>query len=149
MAFQKRYNGDANGIVNYDISLSGVSSVGKIISTGIGKHITCIRIQTSDSQDLAAQMGVGGAVETILRKVQVKATTIAYQVDGPKLSLVVEATGWGTTNSFGEEVISAADDLQAALIAIGNRAVDATLPVTAFDFTKAQVNMSGGLNLGY
>jgi hypothetical protein len=149
MAIQKRYSGDSAGVVNVDRSRHDAPAA-QIISTGIGKHITCIRVQTSDSQDLVAQMGVGGAVEAILRTLQVKGTTIAYQVDGPKLSIIVEATGWGVTNpQTGAVITTADDDFQAALIAIGNRALDAAIPVTAFDFTKCQVNSAGGLNLGY
>ncbi len=148
MAIQKRYNGDSNGIVNYDRSLGGElngvpAPVAKIISSGIGKHISAFKI--NGGADLSVEMGVGGAVETILRTVQLKATTIAYQVDGAQLSLIVEATGWGYEQAV--PVVTAAADLQAALVALGNRAADAKYPVTAYDFTALVVSTAGGIQL--
>ncbi len=92
MAQTQRFSGDANGVVNVDIGLNGVSSVGKVISTGIGKHPTAYKIVALASLD--AEMGVGGKVETALRVIQVAGTTIAYQVDGIQLSVLCEATGW-------------------------------------------------------
>lgn len=92
MANVQRVNGDANGIVNYDISLSGVSSLGKIISNGIGRHPTAYKIVAPAT--LAAEMGVGGKVESALRTIQIAASTLAYQVDAAQLSVLVDATGW-------------------------------------------------------
>jgi hypothetical protein len=150
MAIQKRYNGDSNGIVNYDRSLGGelngvAAPVAQIISSGIGKHISAFKITSSAvGADFAAQMGVGGAVETILRTVQLKATTIAYQVDGAQLSLIVEATGWGYESTGG---VTAAADLEAALHAVGDRLLNDKYPVTAFDFTALTVSSAGGIKL--
>jgi hypothetical protein len=142
MAFQKRYNGDSQGLVNVDRSRADAPAA-KIISQGIGKHITAFKI--NGGADLSVEMGVGGAVETILRTVQMKATTIAYQVDGAQLSLIVEATGWGYQNIASP--VTADADLQAALVALGNRAADANFPVTAFDFTALVVSSTGGIQL--
>jgi hypothetical protein len=147
MAIQKRYNGTSEGIVNYDRSLGGElngvpAPVAQIISSGIGKHISAFKI--NGGADLSVEMGVGGAVETILRTVQLKATTIAYQVDGAQLSLIVEATGWGYESTGG---VTAAADLTAALHAVGNRAADAKYPVTAYDFTALAVSTAGGIQL--
>lgn len=104
MANVQRYNGDANGVVNVDISLGengingvgGVTSNGKIISTGIGKHPTAFKITANVSLD--TEMGVGEAVEAMLRTVQVASTTIMYQVNGPQLSVLCEATGFDDAN---------------------------------------------------
>lgn len=130
MAIQKRYNGDSQGVVNVDRS-RGDAPAAKIISTGIGKHPTAFKIVGAD---FTGEMGVGGAVETILRKIQVAATTIAYQVDTVQLSVLVEATGW-----------SSDAELQAAIVAIGNRAADATIPVDAYDFTAVTVDSTAGI----
>lgn len=92
MANVQRVNGNANGIVNYDISLSGVSSVGKIISNGIGRHPTCYKIVAPAT--LVGEMGVEGKVELAIRTIQIAASTLAYQVDAAQLSVMVDATGW-------------------------------------------------------
>ena len=153
MAIQKRYNGDSSGVVNVDKNLhaamNGVDPVSsKIISTGIGKHITAIRIYNGAALDTDAQMGVGGAVEAILRTFQIKGTTIAYQIDGASLSLIAEATGWGVTNpQTGAITVTADDDLKAALIALTNRPADANIPVTAYDFTALLVDSSKGIKI--
>lgn len=133
MALQKRYNGDSKGVVNVDRARND-SPAATIISTGIGKHPTAFKI--SGGATFVTEMGVGGAVEAILRTLQVAATTIVYQVDVAQLSVLVEATGW---------VDDAA--LQAALVALGNRVVDADVPVTAYDFTALVVSSTGGFKL--
>ena len=96
MAIVTRYNGDANGVVNMDISLHGIASNAKIISTGLTKHPTAFKI--TSNIDLSTDMGVGGSVESVLRRVGVASTTVMYQVDGPQISLLVEATGFDDAN---------------------------------------------------
>jgi hypothetical protein len=93
MADVTRVNGDANGVVNMDIGLNGDTSVGVIIATGLTKHPTAYKI-TSTSLD--TEMGAGGKVERILRKLGVAATIVMYQVDtgGLQLNVLVEATGF-------------------------------------------------------
>jgi hypothetical protein len=132
MAIVKRYNGDSQGLVNVDRSRADAPAA-KVISTGIGKHPTAYKIVGAD---FTGEMGVGGAVEAILRTIQVAGTTIAYQVDTVQLSVLCEATGW-------------ADDahLQAAIVALGNRAADANVPVSAYDFTAVTVSSTGGIRL--
>jgi len=133
MAIQKRYNGSSDGVVNVDRSRADAPAA-KVISTGIGKHPTAFKI--TGGATFVPEMGTGGAVEAILRTMQVAATTIAYQVDTAQLSVLVEATGW---------VDDAA--LQAALVALGNRAADANVPVTAYDFTALVVSSASGIKL--
>jgi hypothetical protein len=143
MAIQKRYNGDATGVVNGDISLSGVSSApGVIISTGIGKHPTFLKVAGGAS--LNGELGVGGAVEAIIRAFTVKATVLAYQVDGAQLSVLLEASGWGYESTGGA---TADADLTAALHALGNRLADANVPVSAYDFTALTASTTGGFKL--
>lgn len=141
---QTRYNGNSEGVVNVDRARADAGAA-KIISTGIGKHITAIRIVGGAT--FADQMGVGGAVEAVLRTLQVKATTIAYQVDTTVLSVIVEATGWGVTNALGEITVTADADLTAALVALGNRAADTTIPVTAYNFVGMTATSTAGLKL--
>jgi hypothetical protein len=92
MAIQTRYNGDAKGVTNVDVSINGVASAGVLISTGIGKHPTVFKLTAA--ADLSGEMGVGGKVEKALRVLQLQATTIAYQVNTTQLAVLVEATGW-------------------------------------------------------
>ena len=145
MAIQTRYNGTSAGVVNVDRSRADAPAA-KIISSGIGKHITAIKI--TGGADLAAEMGVGGAVEAILRTFQIKGTTIAYQVDAAQLSIIAEATGWGVTNPATGALTTSADaDFTAALVALGNRAADALVPVSAYDFTVLVADSSVGIKL--
>jgi hypothetical protein len=143
MAIQKRYNGDATGIVNGDISLHGVSSApGVIISTGIGKHPTFVKISGGASLD--AELGVGGAVEAMIRVMTIKATVLAYQVDGAQMSVLLESSGWGYESTGGA---TAAADLTAALAALGNRAADPAVPVSAYNFGPVVAATAGGFKL--
>ena len=145
MAIQTRYNGTSSGVVNVDRSRADAPEA-QIISSGIGKHITAIKV--TGGAPLGTEMGVGGAVEAILRTFQIKGTTIAYQVDGPQLSIIAEATGWGVTNpSTGVVTVSADADFTAALVAVGNRAADADVPVSAYDFTVLVADSSAGIKL--
>ena len=95
MATVQRFNGDAQGVVNVDRS-RGDAPAAKIISTGIGKHPTAFKITAN--VDVSADMGVGGSVESVLRKVQVASTVIMYQVDAAVISVLVEATGYDDAN---------------------------------------------------
>lgn len=113
MAIFTRTAGDAKGVVHVDTSRADVvgGGIGTIISTGIGKRPTMFLVDTG-TVDLRGEMGVGGAVETMLRTVALKATIIAYQVQNDnsgEMRVLVEATGW-------------ADDaeLQAAIRALGS-----------------------------
>jgi hypothetical protein len=94
MAIFTRTNGDAKGVVNVDVGTRG-AGIGQIIATGIGKHPTAFKIDSSI--DLRGEMGVGGQVETILRVLSTRSTIIAYQVennDSGQLSVLVEATSF-------------------------------------------------------
>jgi len=61
---------------------------------------------------------------------------LAYQVNTTTLSVLLESSGW-------------VDDatLTAAIVAVGNRAADPLVPVTAFDFTAAVATTAGGFQL--
>jgi hypothetical protein len=70
---------------------------------------------------------------------------LAYQVDGVQLSVLLEASGWGYEQTV--PVVTAAADLTAALQALGNRAADAAIPVTAYDFTGVVATTAEGFKL--
>jgi len=110
MAIFTRTSGDARGVVHVDTGTAG-GGIGSIISTGIGKRPTMFLVDTG-TVDIRGEMGVGGAVETMLRTIALKATVIAYQVQNDnsgEMRVLVEATGW-------------ADDaeLQAAIRGLGS-----------------------------
>lgn len=129
MAKFQRVNGDSNGIVNYDISIHGEASVGKIISNAIGKHPFCFKVVGGAS--FATEMGVGGAVETLLRVIQTASTTNMYQVDGNQVSILVEATGFPT---------------EAAVTALV-QAIPASATDTGYDFSSTVVTWADGFKL--
>jgi len=90
-----RVHGDADGVVNFDIGMTGDNSVGIIIAPGLTKSPTAFKL--TSNVDLTVEMGVGGVVESTLRRVGVESTTTMYQVDGSVISLLVEATGFTDT----------------------------------------------------
>jgi len=87
-----RVHGDAAGVVNFDIGMAGDTSTGIIIATGLTKGPTAFGITANVT--LTSELGVGGVVETVLRRVGVASTTTMYQVDGAQISLLLEATGF-------------------------------------------------------
>ena len=129
MAIFQRVNGDSQGIVNYDISLNGVSSVGKIIANAIGKHPTCFKV--IGGATFNTEMGVGGAVETLLRVIQTASTTNMYQVDATQVSILVEATGFPTDAA-----------LQAVI-----QAIPVTATTSGYDFSTTTVTSTNGFKL--
>ena len=163
MANVQRFYGSADGVVNVDVNLSndqgtGALSGNVLISTGIGKHPTAYKILSGNAETVGsgltseAQMGVGGAVETILRTFAQKGTILAYQTSlltstSSQVSLLVEATGWGTTDLTGTVTATADADFTAALQALGNRAANTAIPVTAYDFGGMTAVSTGGIKL--
>jgi hypothetical protein len=94
MAVFTRINGDAGGVVNVDVGRSLANAV--IVNTGIAAPLTAYKISLT-SGNLAAELTTGGAVETILRIVEVNASVLAYQVDtGSQLSVLTERSGWSS-----------------------------------------------------
>jgi hypothetical protein len=132
MAYQKRYNGDSQGVVNMDRGLA-TDPAAQIVATGIGRHPKAYKIIGAD---MSAELGTGGAVEAILRTIQVAGSVVAYQVDTVQLSVICEISGWASDAA-----------LQAAIVAIGNRAADANIPVTAYDFTAVTVDSTNGIKI--
>jgi len=109
MAIFTRTAGDAKGVVHVDTGVAG-AGIGTIISTGLVRRPTIYKLDTG-TVDIRGEMGVGGAVEAILKVVATQATIVAYQVENDnsgEMRVMVEATGW-----------AAASDVQAAVRALG------------------------------
>jgi hypothetical protein len=121
MAIQTRYAGDANGIVNVD---NGVGSLGYPVSVGLTKAPIALKVLFNNSLTLtAAELATGGAVETVLRAIQVDGTVTMYQVDATngQISVLLEATGAGTINAS-ESVSSTSEG--AEIVTVSNIAAD-------------------------
>jgi hypothetical protein len=104
MAIQTRYVGDSQPVDNVDLGASyGYPNTGSIIATGLTKAPIALKITTSGTfgANLAQEMVTGGAVETILRNIEVDSTVTMYQVEtaGTQLSVLLEASGAGPANS--------------------------------------------------
>ena len=112
MAVFTRVNGDAQGINNLG-SASKTNANSSVIVTGVANPISFIVVEAAGN--LAAQLGSGGAVESILNSVSANATVMGYQVDptihagglGSQVSLMVERSAW-TSNAALASVIAAA-----------------------------------------
>jgi len=120
MAIFTRINGDAAGVNVVDAGRSFANAA--IINTGIGAPITAYKITTAAAitGNLAAELVVGGAVETILRQVAANATVLAYQIDAgtagaQQISLLVERSGWETATPG-----AGATNIQTVLGTLGN-----------------------------
>lgn len=105
-----RVNGDAAGVNNVDAGRSFANA--SIINTGIASPIQAYKIGTLGvTANLAAELQVGGAVETMLKLIAANATVLAYQVDSAgssaQLSVITERSSWTDA------------DLQAQLRAFG------------------------------
>lgn len=131
MAVFQRVNGDVKGVANVDNGLDANGArvtTGAIINTGIAAPLTAIKIT---APNLSAEMGTGGAVETIIRTIASRATTLAHQVDATQLSVLVERSGWASDA-----------DLEDAIQALG-----ATVGIGPVDLTAATVSTAGGIKL--
>jgi len=105
MAIQTRYTGDAQGIVNVD---GGVGTVGNIIATGLTKNPVVFKVINANLTT-ASELVTGGAVETILRAIEVDSTVTMYQLDSNgNLSVMVEATGAGGSSGSSSQLGAAA-----------------------------------------
>ena len=116
MAVQTRYVGDSLPITNVDLGASyGYPSSGAIIGTGLTKAPIALAITTvgtGATANLALEMVTGGAVESILRQLEIDGIVTMYQVGGgsnyTQLSVLLEATGAGPANSgYGAQAYTA------------------------------------------
>ena len=99
MAIQTRYVGDSLGINNVDSATAQVGT-GAIIATGLTKNPIAVRVVAGAGQSFTAgDMSTGGSVETILRAIGQDSTITMYQVDTAAISVLLEATGAGTSTA--------------------------------------------------
>jgi hypothetical protein len=112
MAVFTRVNGDAFG-VNYTGAPTKLNANASPVVTGVANPISFLVVEATGN--LAAQLGSGGAVESIISSISSNATVLAYQVDatihagglGSQVSVMVERSGW-TSNAALASVIAAA-----------------------------------------
>lgn len=98
MAVFTRTNGDAAGVNNVGSGRSFANAA--IINTGIAAPITAYKVALTNG-NLAAELTVGGAVETIVRAISGNASILAYQVDtGNQLSVIVERSSWASDSAL-------------------------------------------------
>jgi hypothetical protein len=128
-----RSHGDSGGVTNMDIGIddqSLASSLGTVISTGVGKEIGAFKIlvknnsgtavdlhgtMTTDlytntvlvtGNSIASQMQTGGVVEAILKVLSQKVTILAYQVNNDatgQISVIFEQTAAWAANPTGTD----------------------------------------------
>ena len=102
MAVFTRTNGDAAGVVQVDAGRAFANAT--IINTGIAAPLGAYKIAAitgtgAGGANLAAELTVGGAVETILRAISANATILAYQVDSTgQISLLTERSAWSAAD---------------------------------------------------
>ena len=116
MAIQTRYAGDAQGINNVDAKTDG--TLDTIVATGLTKNPVALKITTLTGSLTAAESGTGGPVEAILRSIAIDSTVVMYQVSSDRISVLVEATGAGSSDG----TTTAAAAIQARIRALTNSA---------------------------
>lgn len=105
MAIFTRTAGDAKGVVHVDTGTAG-AGIGTIISTGLVRRPTVYKLDTG-TVDIRGEMGVGGAVEAILKVIATQATIVAYQVENDnsgEMRVMCEATGWASAGALQTDV---------------------------------------------
>jgi hypothetical protein len=124
MAVFTRVNGDALGINNTG-SASKANANSAVIVTGIANPINFLVVEVGGN--LAAQLGSGGAVESIINSISSNATVLGYQIDptihagglGSQLSVLIERSAW-TSNLAVQSVIAAAGTVNGLALTSGS-----------------------------
>jgi len=102
MATFYRSNGGVGGVRNVGTGQSTANAA--IINVGIAAPLTAYKITGitgtgAGSANLAAELGAGGAVETIIRTISANATVLAFQVDASsQISVLTERSGWSAAD---------------------------------------------------
>ena len=135
MAIQTRVEGTSQAVKNVCTATTNANAV--IIATGIAGPITAYKITTLGvTANLAAELGTGGAVETMLRTMSSNCTILAYQVDTDvstsQLSVITERAS------------ETAADLQIRIRALHASNIGAASTVTGH---TAVVSTVGGIKL--
>ena len=138
MAIQTRYAGDSNGVDNVDSAYAGA---GVIVATGLTKAPIALKvINASTGGNLAAELGVGGAVETILRQIEIDSSITMYQVEtsGTQISVLLEATGAGSESGGAIVSGSQATAIQTRIAALGNIGIASNVWANATVITSSE-----------
>ena len=98
MAIFTRRAGDAQQVRNVG-SYGTLNANASIINTGLASPVTCFKVSfIAGTANLAAELGTGGAVETVLRQLATQAQPVMYQIDAgtsgaQQISILAERSG--------------------------------------------------------
>lgn len=108
-----RRAGDAQQVRNVG-SYGNINSNAAIINTGLNAPVTCFKVSfIAGTANLAAELGTGGAIETIIRTLGGNAQPVMYQVDAG-------TSGAQQVSILAERSAMSAADFQTILQAAGN-----------------------------
>lgn len=113
MAIVTRRAGDAQQVKNVG-SYGTLNANAAIINTGLNAPITCFKVSfVAGTANLAAELGTGGAVETVIRTLGSNAQPVMYQIDAG-------TSGAQQISILAERSAMSAADFQTILQAAGN-----------------------------
>ena len=113
MAIFTRRAGDAQQTRNVG-SYGTLNANAAIINTGLNAPVTCFKVSfIAGTANLAAELGTGGAVETIIRTLSSNAQPVMYQIDAG-------TSGAQQVSILAERSAMTATELQTILQASGN-----------------------------
>lgn len=108
-----RRAGDAQQVRNVG-SYGNINSNAAIINTGLNAPVTCFKVSfVAGTANLAAELGTGGAIETIIRTLGGNAQPVMYQVDAG-------TSGAQQVSILAERSAMTAAEFQTILQAAGN-----------------------------
>ena len=113
MAIVTRTAGDAQQVRNVD-NFGSINANAVIINTGLSAPVTCYKVSfAAGTANLAAELGTGGAIETVLRTLNSNAQIAMYQIDAG-------TSGAQQISILAERSAMSAAALQTILQAAGN-----------------------------
>jgi hypothetical protein len=113
MAIFTRRAGDAQQVRNVG-TYGTLNANASIINTGLNAPVTCFKVSfAAGTANLAAELGTGGAVETIIRTLSSNAQPVMYQIDAG-------TSGAQQVSILAERSAMSATELQTILQAAGN-----------------------------
>ncbi len=113
MAIFTRRAGDAQQVRNVG-TYGTLNANASIINTGLNAPVTCFKVSfAAGTANLAAELGTGGAVETVIRTLAGNAQPVMYQIDAG-------TSGAQQISILAERSAMSAADFQTILRAAGN-----------------------------
>lgn len=132
-----RRAGDAQQVRNVD-NYGSLNANASIINTGLSAPVTCYKVSfVAGTANLAAELGTGGAVETVLRTLGSNAQPVMYQIDAG-------TSGAQQISILAERSAMSAAAFQTILQAAGNIGIAGNVYGGAAQVTVAS---SGGFKL--